>query len=59
MAPTGLDGDIAEKLEEYRVAARIDRGSAEYRQLLSGYRNSPHFGELLDLELKRLRQNLA
>lgn len=51
---TATDAGIAARLEEYRAARGLDRGSLEYRQLLSGYRHNPHFAELLEKELARL-----
>lgn len=52
-----MTDEITEKLlEEYRAARHIEPRSAEWRQLEAGRRN-PHFGELLAMELARLRAN--
>jgi hypothetical protein len=51
------DAPIAEKLESYRLARGIRRGSPQWSQLLLGYQRNPQiFAELLDQELTRIRQ---
>jgi hypothetical protein len=52
------DTPIGERLARYAAARGIEPRSAEYRELLTGYRANPQvFGELLDVELARIQKN--